>query len=44
MAEVAKTLMKKLKVREKIVEEPDQKTSWGCAGWTLDGNRVLICY
>ena len=44
MAEVAKTLMKKLKVRDKILEEPDLKTSWGYSGWRQNGIRVIICY
>ena len=37
IAGVAKRLMTILKVRDKLLDEPDWKTSWGC-------ERSVSCY
>ena len=45
MAEVAKSQMKNLRVRNKLLDEPDKKTSCGClGGWRPTGNCRIISY
>ena len=44
MAEVAKTRMKRSKVRDNIMVNQTRKQAGAMHGWRLAGNRVLIFY